>query len=98
MLGQTAISPSHVSDELKSRIHDLQSEFENLSEIQIDTKLSFLIGGNARQIVFAAAVCGKAIPELLQLVRDKVGRLEPIQVRVLWSWVQDELDPATPRR
>lgn len=94
-LGQNVISPSALSTELQRRIDELQTEFENLTEIQIDTKLSFLIAGNARQLVFAAAVCSKRIPELVTLVRDKIRLLQPIQVRVLWSWVQEELSPAT---
>jgi hypothetical protein len=94
-LGQTVISPSQVADELKRRIHDLKVQFEKLSEIQIDTKLSFLVAGNARQLLFAAAVCGQRIPELLKLVRRKIGLLAPIQVKVLWSWVPEELSPAS---
>jgi hypothetical protein len=94
-LGRNVISPSEVLEDLRRQIHNLESEFENLSEIQVDTKLSFLVAGNARQLVFAAAVCGRKIPELVRLVRDKLTLLEPIQVRVIWSWVQDELDPSS---
>jgi hypothetical protein len=94
-LGRNVISPSKVSEELKSRLHDLETGFEDLTEVQVDAKLSFLIAGNVRQLVFAAAVCGKKLPDLMQLVRDKIGLLAPIQIRVIWSWVQEELNPAT---
>jgi hypothetical protein len=45
--------------------------------------------------VFAAAVSDKKIPALVQLVRNKIALLAPIQVSVIWSWVQEELDPAS---
>lgn len=95
MLGQNPISPSEVVEELTRHLRDLKSQFANLSEIDVDTKLSFLIGGNARQLVFAAAVIGKKLPALVKLVRQKIDLLAPIQVRVIWSRVQEELDPAS---
>jgi hypothetical protein len=94
-LGQNVISPSEVAAELTLHLHEVKSQFANLSEIEVDTKVSFLVGGNARQLVFAAAVSGKKIPALVQLVRNKIALLAPIQVRVIWSWVQEELDPAS---
>ncbi len=94
MLGQNPISPSQVAEELTRRLRDLKLHFPSLSEIDVDTRISFLIGGNARQLLFAAAAIGKKVPELIQLVRQKIALLAPIQVRVIWSWVQEELDPA----
>ena len=94
-LGQNVISPSKVSEELKRHLTGLETDFEKLTEIDVDAKLSFRIAANVRQLVFAAAVCGKKIPALVRLLRDKIALLEPVQVRVIWSWVQDELDPTT---
>jgi hypothetical protein len=91
--GTTKVVPATELGHLESALRSLEEKYGEMSASQVAGALSLRIGGTVNRLLYAAAECGTKIPDLVELVRAKLGLLVDTQVGVLWSVLQKELDP-----